>query len=99
MSVKTIREKLNRPELDYIWNLIDEGDFCPYALGQKLRRTDDSTMLDVISVLRALQQSNEYEAKYFIEGLPELYDSPLDIPCGVLDVGEIGVILRKKLDD
>ncbi len=101
MSIQTIRENQNRSDLDYIWDLIEDGDLYPDVLSKKFKEKKlfkikgDQIFYDVLDVMTAIQDSNEYENKYYIEGYNTYYDSPLDVPEKLVSFGEIKPVFKK----
>lgn len=93
MSFETIRQKMNRPELDYIWEHIKEGE-----LDTSLHTSDIGVLMHILAVYTAILLSGEYKIQYFVRtvtGLSDLYDEPDQIPQEFLDQGLIQIWLSK----
>lgn len=93
MSFETIKQKQNRPELDYIWQHIKEGE-----LDTSLHTSDIGVLMHILAVYTAILLSGEYKIQYFVRtvtGLSDLYDDPDQIPQEFLSQGLIQVWLSK----
>lgn len=93
MSLETIRQKMNRPELDYIWNDINEGELSP-----SFQTRNHDTLQNVLDVYTAILTSGEYKIQYFIKTETEhsgLYDEPGQIPDRFMRLADIQLYLTK----
>ncbi len=93
MSLETIRQKMNRPELDFIWKDINEGELSP-----SFQTTDQNVLQGALDVYTAILTSGEYKIRYFIKTETEhsgLYDEPGQIPENFMSLGLIRLCLVK----